>query len=395
MDTFISVVLFILLFVFYIHIIIHYKKGEDLEIYEMDYTNKTELQKVCDMNQPITFSLNFSPNTENSKNVSGSILLNSQISKTVNPTILQHYEKSYVKVFDVNDYYLDDENVHRENLKYVYMPYSSSHILIKTAPRPQYFIQQNEEFMEDSKLNYKLADLLDPILKPSYAVIVNSTYDICTGSKEVQLPLRYHNHYRRFYIVAKGKIHVKMTPYKSSRYLDPLYDINNCEHYSPFNVWKLKTNSANRTTETTENILSNDDRTNVLENVPFVEFDVLEGNVLYIPSYWWYSFKFGETNADTILVSATYHSIMNVMAHSPEWIQFYMHQQKTNAEFLKKRINKKSNMGTLDVNDTGEDYVVVEPEEQIKLNVSLPSTKQIETTIDDKKQPKITSYFGK
>ncbi len=391
MDTFISVVLFILLFVFYIHIITHYKKGEDLEIYEMDYTNKTELQKVCNMNQPITFSLNFSPNTENSKNVSGSLLLNSQISKTVNPTILRHYEKSYVKVFDVNDYYSDEENV--ENLKYIYMPYSSSHILMKTAPRPQYFIQQNEEFMEDSKLNYKLADILDPILKPSYAVIVNSTYDICTGSKEVQLPLRYHNHYRRFYIVAKGKIHVKMAPYKSSRYLDPLYDINNCEHYSPFNVWKLKTNSANRMTETTENISSNDDRTNVLENVPFIEFDVLEGNVLYIPPYWWYSFKFGATDTDTILVSATYHSIMNVMAHSPEWIQFYMHQQRTNAEFLKKRMNKKTNSETLTTDDTEDNETNVEIEEPTEIDMSVPSTKQIETMPDDKKQPKITSYL--
>ena len=283
MDTFISVVIFILLFVFYIHIITHYKKGEDLEIYEMDYTNKTELHKVCGMNQPITFSLNFSPNTENSKNVSGSLLLNSQISKIVNPTILRHYENSYVKVFDINDYYSDKEIV--ENLKYIYMPYSGSHILIKTDPRSQYFIQQNEEFMEDSKLNYKLADLLDPILKPYYAVIVNSTYDICMGSKEIQLPLRYHNHYRRFYIVAKGKIHVKMTPYKSSRYLDPLYDINNCEHYSPYNVWNLKTNMDNQTTETTENITPNDDRINVLENVPFIEFDVLLGQVHEVESF--------------------------------------------------------------------------------------------------------------
>lgn len=378
MDTFFSIVIFILLFVFYIHIIAHYKKGEDLEIYEMDYTNNNELQKVCSMNQPILFSLHFSSNIDNSKRATGSLLLDSQITKTVTPDILRYYDKIYVKVFDVNDYYKEDAE--KENLKYIYMPYSSYHILMKTDPRSRYFIQQNDEFMEETNFNYKMSDIIDPILKPNYAVIVNTTYDICTGSKEIQLPFRYHNYYRRFYIVAKGKIHVKMTPYKNSRYLDPMYDINTHEYYSPYNVWK----STAGTGDKKDGIVNED---HIFENVPFIEFDVLEGNVLYIPSYWWYSFKFSSSDSETILVSATYHSIMNVTAHSPEWIRFYSHQKRTNDEFRKKRLIKKST-----IDNVTDSTLEKEQFDKETFETKTALVEAIPDTSDDKKM-KITTYL--
>ena len=39
----------------YIHIVHQYKRSEDLEIYELDYSSNTHLQEVCDIKQPILF----------------------------------------------------------------------------------------------------------------------------------------------------------------------------------------------------------------------------------------------------------------------------------------------------------------------------------------------------
>ena len=50
MTFFINLVLFLLVLFFYIHVTAQFKKSEDLEIYEMDYSDNAHLQEVCDVN---------------------------------------------------------------------------------------------------------------------------------------------------------------------------------------------------------------------------------------------------------------------------------------------------------------------------------------------------------
>ena len=50
-----TVLIFIIILFLYVHIVAQYKKSEDLEIYEMDYTNNQHLQEVCDLKQPVLF----------------------------------------------------------------------------------------------------------------------------------------------------------------------------------------------------------------------------------------------------------------------------------------------------------------------------------------------------
>ena len=56
MNLFLQLVLFIFIFLIYIHVIHQYKKSEDLEIYELDYKNNQYLQDVCNVKQPSIFS---------------------------------------------------------------------------------------------------------------------------------------------------------------------------------------------------------------------------------------------------------------------------------------------------------------------------------------------------
>jgi hypothetical protein len=120
-------------------------------------------------------------------------------------------------------------------------------------------------------------------------------------------------------IVVSGKIQVKMTPWKGSKYLKPIHDYENYEFRSVVNPW----------------IVSENDK------IKYLEFDVDAGNVLYIPAYWWYSIKFSDNSA---ICCATYNSVMNIFAHAPQWGRYFL--QQTN---IRKKMAK-----TIDVSKTEE-----------------------------------------
>ena len=46
MNLFFQIILFVIVLLFYIHITNQYKKGEDMEIYELDYKDNDYLQEV-------------------------------------------------------------------------------------------------------------------------------------------------------------------------------------------------------------------------------------------------------------------------------------------------------------------------------------------------------------
>ena len=55
MNIFFHFVIFCLVVFFYLHMKAQYKVSEDLEIYELDYTDNQHLQEICDAKQPILF----------------------------------------------------------------------------------------------------------------------------------------------------------------------------------------------------------------------------------------------------------------------------------------------------------------------------------------------------
>jgi hypothetical protein len=54
----------------------------------------------------------------------------------------------------------------------------------------------------------------------------------------------------------------------------------------------------------------------------FLEFVVKEGNVLYIPPFWWYSVEFSGPNM--AVYSYTYVSVMNWLANSDIWVRYLL-----------------------------------------------------------------------
>ena len=302
MTFYLNILLFLIILFLYIHIVHQYKRSEDLEIYEMDYASNDHLQEVCDIKQPVLFEY-----------------------RSVNPEFFtkvnydrvsdDFYANTDIKVKDINDYWDTDDAV-----DYVVLPFQTGTNLMRTDPKSKYFTENNEEFLEESGL-LGLFQSNDSNIKPYFTAL--SKYDICSASKNTVTPLRYHTGYRQYLCVNTGKISVKMTPWKSTKYLYQNKDFENYEFRSPVNVWKPQKKYMHE-----------------MDKVKFLEFEVLEGHMLFIPPYWWYSIKY-TSEEDTLVCGFSYNSIMNYVANSPDIAKYYLQQHN-----IKKRITK-----TLELNE--------------------------------------------
>lgn len=281
MNFLITFLIFILILFLYIHINDQYKKSEDLEIYEMDYTSNMELQKICNIKQPVIFEF------QKTYPVFFSEII--QFNK---------YENNDIQVKDILDYWNPD----LVSINPIILSTSSFQTLIKSDPKSHFFMENNQSFLEETGIASKIGEV-DGYLKPQFNI--QTKYDLIVGSVNCVTPFRYHTDYRRFYIVTSGKISVKMTPWRSRKYLHPIIDYDNYEFFSKMNVW----------TETSESI------NNDLNKIKFLEFDVHTGYVLYIPPYWWYSIKLHQ---DAEVVSVSYQTLVNILSNISDISQYYL-----------------------------------------------------------------------
>ena len=296
MNAFFHIFLFIFILFLYIHIINQYKTGEDLEIYEMDYMSNAQLQEVCSIKQPVLFQY-----------------------KSVHPDLFDALDNENLGVLDAHDVkvkdardYFKDEGC--DSVDYTVMPYRSAETLMKTDTKSSYFIENNHSLPDDAGL-LQVFQTNDELLKPPMTVITK--YDILSGAKNTCTPIRYHNNERFILCVITGKITIKMTPWKSSKYLYQNKDYDMYEFWSPINVWKPQRKYFTE-----------------MDKLKFLEFDVNAGYAVCIPPYWWYSIKY-DNNPDTIVTSFTYNTVMNCIANIPDTCIYFMQQQN-----IKKRTTK-------------------------------------------------------
>uniref|UniRef100_A0A6C0HI30 Cupin-like domain-containing protein n=1 Tax=viral metagenome TaxID=1070528 RepID=A0A6C0HI30_9ZZZZ len=284
MNYLVGFLIFIVVLFTYVHITQQYKRSEDLEIYEMDYATNTQLQEICDVKQPVIFEF-----------------------ETVLPTIFQNtdlenicnkYGQEMLNIKDTNDYYKSDKD---SSINSVRINCSNAHNLFLNNTGSHYYTENNGEFLEETGLAVKI-QTADEYLKPTFTV--NTKYDYISGSAKTRTPLRYHFDYRHYYIVTSGKITVKMTPWKSCKYLHPIKDYDTYEFRSTYNAWEQPAVE--------------------MEKVRFLEYSVEKGCVLYIPPYWWYSIQFAD---NTSIYAITYNSLMNVVAYLPQWVLYFIQQQ--------------------------------------------------------------------
>jgi len=260
-----------------------YKKSQDLEVFEMDYTNNAHLQEVCDIRQPIIFDIRPVSNV---------------IWQELSPQQLARYAGQTVELKNTQDYILQSSP--NSNIDSVSVSLSTAKTLCDTDDQSRYFSENNYEFLESTGIAKRLHSI-DSILKPTF--VIHTANDLLFGSSGTHTPLQYHTYYRRFLLVALGRIRVKMIPWKHTGSLNTLYDY---EHYE----FRSSVDPRSFTTD-------------------ILEFDVLQGSVLFIPPYWWYSIQYISSvdSPETLVYSVSYTTIMNLMSNLPNLGLYWLQQQ--------------------------------------------------------------------
>ncbi len=279
-----------------------FKKSEDLEIYEMDYTNNLNLQDVCDVRQPVLFNV---------RDIIPGLF------SDLNAQNVAKYSSHDVRLKDSRDYYSDTLNEQIPVDSITLALHTTIHIL-ENDKTGCYFSEDNEEFLEESGIGKRI-QAIDDLLRPSFTV--HSSYDILFGSPNTTTPLRYHTNCRQFLCVTSGKIRVKMTPWKSTKYLHPYKDY---EHY--------EFRSLVHPTNPSKCYMSDFEKTN------FIDFEVNEGTTLYVPPYWWYSIIYLD-DPSTFVCKTTYSTLMNSLSNLPDLTLYILQQQN-----ITKKINKIPNI---------------------------------------------------
>lgn len=282
---FYEILIFCIILFIYIHINYQLTSNSDLEIYEINEPSKNDLESIFENKQPVLI-----------KNLS-------KINDTLVPILsLENMQKNY-GFFDINisnPQHSDEEN----NQKYLHITLDDSIKLFKNDKTKKFISQNNNDFLNETTINrvYKNSDQL---IKPS--LLSKSEYDYIIGDKDSTTKLQRNLSFRNFFIVTSGSATVKLVPPEYTKYLREYKDYENFEFTSPLDVWNIQEKYQKEFQKTRS-----------------LEIKVNVGDVLFIPSYWWYSIKMNSLTSISVYKYWTY---MNHLANLPHYLLFLLQNQ--------------------------------------------------------------------
>jgi hypothetical protein len=335
MKIIIAMFVFCIMLFFYLHIQFHLKTSDDLEIYEIDQASKDKMEEICDLRQPVLFDL---PSVEDGEKI---------INTTNKQFLLDNYPVFEIKIRDKNDSNLESD---------MCVPLSL-HVATKLFgedTNSTYFSEGNMDFLQETGA-IKNMSYNDEFLRPY--LVSNCYYDVLMGSTNVETPFRYDLNYRNYYMVTQGSIKVKLSPPKSSKYLYPINDYENFEFKSPVNPWDPQTKYRAD-----------------FDKIKCLEIVLTPGRFLYIPAYWWHTFKFEENTSVSCFKYRTY---MNNIAISPKIFIYALQNQNVERKIAKqidiKHLQKKNeeNTGSTSI-DQLTNIPVFEDNLEIHKEISIP-----------------------
>jgi hypothetical protein len=295
--------IFCIILFFYLHIQYHLKTSNELEIYEIEQASKDKLEEICDLRQPILFE-----DEENQNKI---------INGTNMRTLLNNYPVFEVKIRETNDYSIDALPLQ------LHIAYK----LFDEDKSSKYFSENNSDFLNETGA-IKSMKYNDTFLRPY--LVSNCNYDIIFGSENVETPFRYEMNYRNFFTVTQGSIQIKLAPPKSIKYLYPINDYENFEFRSPINPWNVQNNYKAD-----------------FDKIKCLEINLTPGKFLFIPAYWWYSFKFSK---DTSVSCFRYRTYMNNIAISPTICMYALQNQNVERK-IAKNIENTTSKNTIELNN--------------------------------------------
>lgn len=282
MRVILNLLIFCLVLFIYLHVYYHIKTSNDLEVYEIEQPSKDKLEEICDLRQPVIFDY---PNER---------LLQSCKRNVIQDT----YGAFDIKIRNVRKDIDDEEEL------YIPLTYTNALSAIKEDKEGKYVLENNNDFLEETGM-IKTFRYNDAFIRPY--MVSNCMYDLTSASSNTKTPFRYDVNYRNYYLVTEGSAKIKLAPPKSSRYLYPQNDYENFEFRSPVNPWDVQQQYKPD-----------------FDKIKCLEVNLIEGQMIYIPAYWWYSIEY---SSETTICSFKYRTYMNVVAIMPKLIMRLLQSQ--------------------------------------------------------------------
>ena len=281
-------ILLIILFL-YIHINYYLTTSNYLEVYEIEFKSKENFEELCNLKQPLLLK---------------NYIFNDH--KLLDNFILENIISNYGN-FDIKLYNKENNSIP------IYIELSKANEVFNKDSSTNYLSENNSEFLIESSL-IKILSNIDIILRP-YSVS-NIDYDIIFGSLNSYTSFKYNLNPRNFLYVLNGSVDIMLTIPNNKKYLHIEKDYLNNEFYSNIDIYNV-----------TNDFMKD------YNKIKFMKIILNKGDLLYIPSYWFYSIKFTQKNS--YLISFKYNTYMGLTSILPELIQSYLQNNNIKNNFLK------------------------------------------------------------
>ena len=322
MNILIYIFIFLLCIVLYIHIIYHLQTSSDDNVYEIDYTNKQNLEKVCNLRQPFSFKFphknNLSRENILSKNEQINIIKTEEHNNNTKEDNNDTKEDNNDTKEDNNDTKEDNNDTKEDNndTKEDNNDTKEDNNDTKEGNNDtKIYSEYNNKLITNTDI-IKEIQMYDNFICPEYTV--KNTYDIILSDENFKTPMISNYNFRNYYIINEGTIKI--------RFVSPLYnefitfdkDYELLQNVATINIW---------------------DETN--PNIKFTEITFNKGDIIYIPPQWWFSICIVEP---AIVSKYNYRSIMNITTYLSYYVYSFISITKSYDENIKENTLKlKSN----------------------------------------------------
>lgn len=283
MQVLIFFIIFLICLFFYIHINHHLQVSNLNDVYEIDNgTSKEKLENILNLRQPVIIHTDYSE-------------------------WLNILDKSAT---DLSQCMVNIRNVSSSsNPLYAPLNYSKSKELMAKDEEKIYYSEQNKDLLEQTKITNILSKN-DNYFRPPLQY--SKEYDLLFGSENTCTPLKYNLNHRNFYFISSDSCTLFLASPKNYDNLEIVEDYYNNEFRSEIKVDKSR------------------------EKIDFIEINLTLGQVINIPPYWFFSFKF---NKNTQIISLKYETYMSALSHCHINLMQLLQNQNTTHVSTKKHVS--------------------------------------------------------
>ena len=263
-----TIFIFLIVLMIYLHIHYHLKVNNTLEYYKVDEFKKENVNKICQLKQPFSFLYR-------NKGLLDELTFDN-LKKKWNNEYIQIRKKT-------DDLFLP-------------MKVEKGIELFEKDSSNNYYSENNEIFLKNTDLLKDYNN--DPILKP--CLKSNDKFDVILGTKGVASKLKYNLYYRNFFYVTDGKCKIRLLSPENYGDLDVNKNYDLFEYNSGVDCFA-------------------DDFSK-----KYIDVELTKGEILFIPSYWFYSIQFLE---NSIISSFHYGTYLSNISIIPEVCKHLLQKQ--------------------------------------------------------------------